>query len=421
MVKIDKVKISEIDYARIRDTSFGRSIQYYFKLDKFTAKQWLEAHNAIMSNLEALKRAKMTNKQIKQLAFEWLNSPKNLKIKAKKAGISVKHLETNAEINFETVLLKYIEDFCRPELNSETSTVKARRQCGIILDFLRSQGISEYSQLRREILAEYPEWRTNNRLDGRKNTTSADTINKELNRLAAIIKFGVKFCGWQERYLLDGIRVKQTMENTKSIRPFEIEEVKTILKWLYTYSESIDNWHLHDMILLALCTGLEAKALDLLEKYWFKPDLGIIRVYDKLVSGVIDAKTQNRARDIPLTPTTQKLLERDYIFMRPKAQRKPSQKGGTAFAAWAESILRKAERETGIVDINLHRFRHTCATARLSAGWQLIRVSRMLGHSNINTTAQYYAEYDLSASSTGFEGMVKVYTKFLDWLDKGYF
>ncbi|MDR2731640.1 MAG: tyrosine-type recombinase/integrase [Fibromonadaceae bacterium] len=71
--------------------------------------------------------------------------------------------------------------------------------------------------------------------------------------------------------------------------------------------------------------------------------------------------------------------------------------------------------------LNWHRFRHTCATARLSAGWQLIRVSCMLGHKTINTTASHYAEYDLSACPAGFEGMVKVYAEFVEWLDSGYF
>jgi hypothetical protein len=45
----------------------------------------------------------------------------------------------------------------------------------------------------------------------------------------------------------------------------------------------------------------------------------------------------------------------------------------------------------------------------------------MLGHSNVNTTASHYAEYDLSASPEGFEGMVKVYADFVKWLDDGYF
>jgi len=113
--------------------------------------------------------------------------------------------------------------------------------------------------------------------------------------------------------------------------------------------------------------------------------------------------------------------DRGFIFVRYTRTHISSLKGETPFAAWAESLLRKAEIETGIADINLHRFRHTCATARLSSGWQLIRISRMLGHSSMNTTALHYAEYDLSASPAGFEGMVKVYGEFVRWLDEGYF
>jgi hypothetical protein len=45
----------------------------------------------------------------------------------------------------------------------------------------------------------------------------------------------------------------------------------------------------------------------------------------------------------------------------------------------------------------------------------------MLGHKSIGTTASHYAEYDLSASPAGFEGMVKVYAEFVGWLDSGYF
>jgi len=74
----------------------------------------------------------------------------------------------------------------------------------------------------------YLAWRESARFDGRAGTASADTINHELYRLASVIKYSVKFCGWQERYLLDGVRVKATPQNTKAVRPFEIAEIKTI-------------------------------------------------------------------------------------------------------------------------------------------------------------------------------------------------
>ncbi|MDR2580956.1 MAG: tyrosine-type recombinase/integrase [Fibromonadaceae bacterium] len=420
MASVNKFIDRGFERVRLTDTSFGYRVQYNVNLYKNTAKQWLNAHNAIMQSLSPEQRRKLSNKQIKELAANWLAAPKGAREQVKAVGLTVVPA-TSYEMSFAEVAEKYLADFCRPGINSETAIIKAKRQCGILLEFLRLHRITEYNKLSRDIMAQYPEWRSSNRQDGRSGVASADVINKELYRMAAIIKHGVKYHGWTERYLLDGIKVKATAENTKSVRPFEIAEAKTILEWLRDNALDTGNWHLHDMVLLALCTGLEAKALHLLVRDWFKMDLGVLRVYDKFVSGVLDAKTQNRARDIPLTPTLRKIYERGFIFVRHTRTRRLSLKGETAFAAWAESILRKAEMETGIADINLHRFRHTCATARLSAGWQLIRVSRMLGHSNINTTASHYAEYDLSASPEGFEGMVAVYKEFTDWLDEGYF
>ena len=420
MASVNKYTLGGYERAKLTDTTFGRRIQYAIKIDKYSPKQWITAHNSVMTALTPPQRRSLSNKQIKLLAENWLITPKEVREQAKVTGIAVMP-ETSYGISFAKVIEKYMEDFCRPGINSETAMVKAKRQCAMLAEFLRSHRITEYDQLNRNIMTQYPEWRSSNRKDGRAGVASADVIKKELYRMAAIIKHGVKYYGWQERYLLDDIKVKATQENTKSIRPFEISEIKTIFDWLWKNAEKTGNWHLHDMLLLAMCTGLEAKALHLLTKDWFKMELGVLRVYDKLVSGVLDAKTQNRARDIPLTPTLRKIYDRGFIFVRHSRTHRVSLKGETAFAAWAESILRKAERDTGIADINLHRFRHTCATARLSSGWQLLRVSRMLGHSSISTTASHYAEYDLSASPEGFGGMIKAYKKFTGWLDEGYF
>jgi len=285
------------------------------------------------------------------------------------------------------------------------------------LSFFEQRKISHYNKLRQEAIIEYIDWR--NKKGGGK--AAADTINQELRRLGSVIKHGVKYCGWQERYLLDGVKVKPTPQNTKAVKPFEISEVKTILAWLKANADLTGNWYIHDMALLSVCSGMEAKALSLLTQEWFKMDLGIIRVYDKLVSGVLDAKTQNRARDIPLTPTMRKLYERGYIFKRPAKKKGRVAAGLTWIHHYSSRTFERCEQETFIPDVNWHRFRHTCATARLSAGWQLVRVSRMLGHSNVNTTASHYAEYDLSASPMGFEGMLKVYADFVRWLDEGYF
>jgi integrase len=415
MASANKVKVGGRNYIRVTDTSFGKRIQYASKIDKFTDRQWLAAHNSVMQCLSSEDKRDIASRNLKETVIAWLRSSKESKTNAKATGIKTQGIEAKGEISIKRVIESYLSDYCQPELNSLTAISRAKRQCGMMLSFLESNKIFLYSHLKRNVIKKYPLWRSRNK------KSSADTVNQELRRLGSVIRHGVKYCGWQENYLLDGMKVKETQENTKTIRPFEISEVKTILAWLWSNAEKVGNWYLHDMALLSVCTGMEAKALSLLTPEWFKPDIGILRVYDKLVSGVIDAKTQNRARDIPLVPTMRKIFERGFVFARPKKKKGRVAAGLTRIHHYSGKTFERCEKETCIPDVNWHRFRHTCATARLSAGWQLIRVSRMLGHKSIGTTASHYAEYDLSASPAGFEGMVKVYAEFIEWLDSGYF
>jgi len=418
MASINKYIIDGYECYKLVDTSTGRRLQYAVKLDKFTKQKWIAAHNEVMRNLNPEDRQGIVGVKLKEIVLKWLETPREGKVSAKQTGINVKGIiEAKGEVSIRKVIEKYKLDFCNPEINSKNAIYKVSRHCRLLISFFEHNRIFHYSQLKREIIQKYPEWRKKE--NGA--AAAAETLNQELNRLGAIIRHGIKYCGWQERYLLDGLRVKSTSENTKTIRPFEISEIKTILSWLKANAEEVGNWYLHDMALLSICSGMEAKALTLLKPEWFKMDLGILQVYDKMVSGVLNAKTQNRARDIPLTPTMRKLYDRGYIFKRPPQKCGRIAKGWTVIHDYSNRTFVRCEQDTGIADVNWHRFRHTCATARLSAGWQLIRVSRMLGHSTIRTTANHYAEYDLSASPAGFEGMLKVYADFVRWLDEGYF
>jgi|GEM_PF-1648719 len=393
---------------RLTDKKAGRNLRYSIKIDKYTANQWIQAHEAIIDAIPLSERKNATGKQMRELCERWLAMNRSERAASVANGIDLSDMENPIEASLKNVFIAYLNDFCRPEENSATSITNTKRQCSFIMRFLENCKITYYSQLNRDIVKSYPSWR---------NAKGAGTTNKELQRFAAVIRYGVKYHKWPELYLLDGIRVRHTQENTKSVRPFEIPEVKAILAWLAANAEKTGNWYLHDMALLSVCSGMEAKALSLLAPEWVKKDLGILRVFDKLVSGVLDAKTQNRARDIPLTQTMIRIFDRGYVFSRPHKFAGVH----TPIHSYSRKAFAKCEVETGIKDVDWHRFRHTCATARLSSGWQLVRVSRMLGHSSINTTAQHYAEYDLSASPAGFEGMIAVYKEFVEWLDSGYF
>ena len=279
MASITKYKMNGYDCYKLVDASVGRRLQYAIKIDKFTERQWLAAHDNVMKCLSPEDRQDLTSKKLKETVFMWLNTPKESKTNAKLTGINVKGLgiEAKGETSIRKVAQSYLSDFCQPEINSQTAISRAERQCRIVLSFLEGNKVVFYSQLKRDVIKKYPEWRSG---------SAADTINQELRRLGAIIRYGVKYCEWKERYLLDGMKVKATTENTKAIRPFDIPEVKAILSWLMANAEITGNWYLHDMALLSVCTGLEAKALSLLTPEWFKWDLGILRVYDNWLAAL---------------------------------------------------------------------------------------------------------------------------------------
>jgi hypothetical protein len=53
-------------------------VQYLVNISKYKDKQWVVAHNAVMTALTPMQRKSLPNKQIKELAGEWLATPKRL-------------------------------------------------------------------------------------------------------------------------------------------------------------------------------------------------------------------------------------------------------------------------------------------------------------------------------------------------------
>jgi hypothetical protein len=226
MASVNKFRVDGYECYKLVDVSTGRRLQYAVKLDKFTEKQWLAAHEAVMWSLEPRKRQEITSRVLKQLVKEWLETPREMRTLAKASGINSKRIEANSEASIRKVAESYLSEFCRPEINSRNAMEKAARQCGLLLEFFKANGVANYGHLTKKIAQKYPSWRNGKSKGGK---AAADTINQELRRLGAIIRHGIKYHGWRDTYALDGVAVKATPENTKAVRPFEIFEVKTIL------------------------------------------------------------------------------------------------------------------------------------------------------------------------------------------------
>jgi integrase len=68
--------------------------------------------------------------------------------------------------------------------------------------------------------------------------------------------------------------------------------------------------------------------------------------------------------------------------------------------AW-DRLLKAA----GVRGIKLHAARHTAATMLLGRGTDIVVVSKLLGHSNIQTTVEYYAHVSKDSKLQAIENL----------------
>ncbi|RSX56782.1 site-specific integrase [Bifidobacterium samirii] len=171
-------------------------------------------------------------------------------------------------------------------------------------------------------------------------------------------------------------------------RLLTVRQTRDLLRGFYGHE--LESW-----LICAISCGLRTEEGYGLE--WRDVDLrrGVIHIERGLqwVSGhesVVEPKTELSRRTLPLPRFAVNRLRE----LRPREGGRligtltPPQ-AAHAYASWC--------RRHGLPHVPARNLRHSWATNALTAGADIAVVSRMLGHSDIKTTAQYYLRPDITA------------------------
>jgi integrase len=136
-------------------------------------------------------------------------------------------------------------------------------------------------------------------------------------------------------------------------------------------------------------TGMRAGELCGLRVCDVDPFRKLVRVRQAVWRGRVQTpKTKNAIRDIPIPVQIVDALSA-HIGGRTEGFVFTTKNG----SPWnADLVLKRhLRKKLGVVDGNLHMFRHTFATRQLHAGVPIAVVSKLLGHGSISTTLNIYA------------------------------
>jgi integrase len=214
----------------------------------------------------------------------------------------------------------------------------------------------------------------------RRATCANGTVNRELQLMARALRHMARIHAATLPEGLD-LRAVQTPEAGERIRELSTDEQARLFAALRP--------DLHPLVTLALMTGLRLS--ELIGLQWQAVDLATGRIRFVQKGGraryfPINAEARAFLSSLPRADT---LPHARYVltYVKQNAKDHPRQRipqGGSAMAAF-----RAACDKAGIEDFRFHDLRHTFATRLLRQTGNLKLVSRLLGHSQIETTMRY--------------------------------
>lgn len=179
-----------------------------------------------------------------------------------------------------------------------------------------------------------------------------------INRSLACVKKGLDIA-WRQRLIPEnyGLRIKPMTVNNKREVFLKVGEVRQIAQHCTEQAQAA--------IWFALLTGARRGEIIKIRA----EHIGA----DTITLPASHTKT-NRTRVIPIIPALRPWLKHFPLVM-------------TAFGV--QSAWRRARVAAGMEHVNFHDLRHSSASILIACGVDLYTVSKILGHSNIQTTTRY--------------------------------
>ncbi len=114
------------------------------------------------------------------------------------------------------------------------------------------------------------------------------------------------------------------------------------------------------------------------------------------VARVLGMKNK-REREVPLSEPTYEAL-RAYLQIRSATDAEElfvTEKGTPLSKNGLQSFMYRLKKQAGIPELRCHLLRHTFANHYINGGGGLRKLSKILGHSNVKTTADFYTDPEL--------------------------
>jgi integrase/recombinase XerD len=201
------------------------------------------------------------------------------------------------------------------------------------------------------------------------------------------------FCSWlhQEGHLAERLKLPLLKVEYRVIQTLSDQSMQTLLS---QKPKRFDEWRLHALVCLLLDTGLRIDEALTLHRGSVDFDNLLLTVFGK----------GRKERRIPFSFELRKVLFR-YDLVRAKQCPRcdlvfPSRQGTSWDQRNSLRGLHLLQEKLALPTFGWHRLRHTFATNYLRYGGDIVRLSMVLGHTQITTTQRYLhlLTEDLSAS-----------------------